>query len=100
MSFRCRCGHDRRRGPASPADCPAGWRTVAFAVGRGGLTRSHATHNGPMPDTADARAASHLARNLVSLRHVRGLTQDGLAKAAAVPRSTVANLESGAGNPS
>jgi transcriptional regulator with XRE-family HTH domain len=53
-----------------------------------------------MPDTADARAASHLARNLVSLRHVRGLTQDGLAKAAAVPRSTVANLESGAGNPS
>jgi quercetin dioxygenase-like cupin family protein/DNA-binding XRE family transcriptional regulator len=46
------------------------------------------------------RTASHLARNLASLRHVRALTQDGLAKAAAVPRSTVANLESGAGNPS
>jgi quercetin dioxygenase-like cupin family protein len=44
--------------------------------------------------------ASHLARNLVSLRHTRSLTQDGLAKAAAVPRSTIANLESGEGNPS
>jgi len=44
--------------------------------------------------------AAHLARNLVSLRHARGLTQGTLAKAAAVPRSTIANLESGAGNPS
>src|SRR5207237_484877 len=34
------------------------------------------------------------------LRHTRALTQDGLAKAAAVPRSTIANLESGDGNPS
>jgi XRE family transcriptional regulator, regulator of sulfur utilization len=49
-----------------------------------------------MPDSA----ASHLARNLVSLRHTRTLTQGDLAKAAAVPRSTIANLESGAGNPS
>jgi len=49
---------------------------------------------------ADRSTASHLARNLVSLRHTRSLTQDGLAKAAAVPRSTVANLESGEGNPS
>lgn len=48
----------------------------------------------------DDRTASHLARNLVSLRHTRTLTQDGLAKAAAVPRSTIANLESGDGNPS
>jgi transcriptional regulator with XRE-family HTH domain len=48
----------------------------------------------------DSRAASHLARNLISLRHTRTLTQDGLAKAAAVPRSTIANLESGDGNPS
>jgi XRE family transcriptional regulator, regulator of sulfur utilization len=46
------------------------------------------------------RTASHLARNLASLRHTRGLTQAALAKAAAVPRSTVANLESGTGNPS
>jgi XRE family transcriptional regulator, regulator of sulfur utilization len=53
-----------------------------------------------MSETPDPRAASHLARNLVSLRHARGLTQDGLAKAAAMPRSTVATLESGEGNPS
>jgi len=45
-------------------------------------------------------AAAHLARNLGSLRHARQLTQDALARAAAVPRSTIANLESGAGNPS
>ena len=45
-------------------------------------------------------AASHLARNLASLRHTRGLTQDALAKHAAVPRSTITNLESGDGNPS
>jgi XRE family transcriptional regulator, regulator of sulfur utilization len=50
---------------------------------------------------ADERStAGHLARNLVSLRHTRTLTQDALAKAAAVPRSTIANLESGDGNPS
>ncbi|MBS0447668.1 MAG: helix-turn-helix transcriptional regulator [Proteobacteria bacterium] len=49
---------------------------------------------------ADAKTAQHLARNLASLRHVRALTQDALAKAAAVPRSTIATLESGAGNPS
>ena len=45
-------------------------------------------------------AAAHLARNLASLRHVRGVTQQALAKAAGVPRSTVSNLESGGGNPS
>jgi transcriptional regulator with XRE-family HTH domain len=44
--------------------------------------------------------ARHLARNLVNLRHARKLTQDAVAKAAAVPRSTIANLESGTGNPS
>src|SRR5207302_6718565 len=44
--------------------------------------------------------AAHLARNLISLRHARTLTQDALAKAAGVPRSTIANLESGEGNPS
>lgn len=51
-----------------------------------------------MDNTDHARA--HLARNLVSLRHARSLTQEALAKAAGVPRSTVANLESGEGNPS
>jgi transcriptional regulator with XRE-family HTH domain len=42
----------------------------------------------------------HLARNLSTLRGVRSLTQEALAKAAGVPRSTIANLESGGGNPS
>ena len=56
------------------------------------------TAAGAAPD--ERQAASHLARNLASLRHTRSLTQDALAKAAAVPRSTIANLESGAGNPS
>jgi hypothetical protein len=37
-------------------------------------------------DPAGATTASHLARNLVSLRHTRALTQDGLAKGAGVPR--------------
>lgn len=46
------------------------------------------------------RVAAYLARNLASLRHARALTQGALAKAAAVPRSTIANLESGVGNPS
>lgn len=46
------------------------------------------------------RTAAHLARNLAGLRHARSLTQQQLARAAAVPRSTIANLESGVGNPS
>lgn len=46
------------------------------------------------------RVPAHLARNLLSLRHVRSLTQEALAKSAGVPRSTIANLESGGGNPS
>jgi transcriptional regulator with XRE-family HTH domain len=46
------------------------------------------------------QTAAHLARNLASLRHTRALTQDALAKAAGLPRSTIANLESGDGNPS
>jgi len=45
-------------------------------------------------------ASRHLARNLAALRQVRSLTQDALAKGAGVPRSTIANLESGDGNPS
>jgi XRE family transcriptional regulator, regulator of sulfur utilization len=43
---------------------------------------------------------THLARNLLALRHVRNLTQGTLAKAAGVPRSTISNLESSSGNPS
>ncbi len=52
-----------------------------------------------MKETPDL-AASHLARNMASLRHSRALTQDALAKLSAVPRSTITNLESGDGNPS
>lgn len=44
--------------------------------------------------------AAHLSRNLISLRHVRNLTQEALARAADLPRSTIANLESSEGNPS
>lgn len=44
--------------------------------------------------------ALYLSRNLLALRHARSLTQEALAKASALPRSTVANLESGTGNPS
>ena len=51
-----------------------------------------------MSDSPDE--ARHLARNLASLRHTRALTQGALAKAASVPRSTIATLESGTGNPS
>lgn len=46
------------------------------------------------------RIASHLARNLAGLRHARNQTQQDLARASGVPRSTIANLESGTGNPS
>src|SRR5205814_2907455 len=49
---------------------------------------------------APHHVAAHLARNLTSLRHARSLTQEALAKAAGIPRSTIANLESGEGNPS
>jgi len=49
---------------------------------------------------ANTPVSAHLARNLASLRHARGITQESLAKKAGVPRSTVANLESGGGNPS
>jgi len=47
-----------------------------------------------------AAVAAHLGRNLSTLRRTRGLTQGALAKAADLPRSTIANLESGEGNPS
>ncbi|WP_042303712.1 helix-turn-helix transcriptional regulator [Paraburkholderia kururiensis] len=45
-------------------------------------------------------AAQHLARNLVALRRTRALTQEALAKVSGLPRSTIANLESGDSNPS
>jgi transcriptional regulator with XRE-family HTH domain len=42
----------------------------------------------------------NLAERIQDLRARRGLTQADLAKMAKVPRSTIANLESGTGNPS
>jgi XRE family transcriptional regulator, regulator of sulfur utilization len=74
----------------SRAPCPTHWQVV------------FPTHNRAMSsdETPGGTAASHLARNLANLRHTRGLTQDMLAREAGVPRSTIANLESGEGNPS
>ena len=51
-------------------------------------------------DADSRRASAFLARNLLSLRHARALTQDALAAASGLPRSTIANLESGEANPS
>lgn len=44
--------------------------------------------------------SAHLANNVVELRQKRNLTQSVLANLAGVPRSTIANIESGRGNPS
>lgn len=41
----------------------------------------------------------HLAANLRTLRGRAGLTQQALAERAGLPRSTLANLETGSGNP-
>jgi len=46
-----------------------------------------------------AEAAHNLARTLVQLREVRGLTQQQLAQLSGVPRPTLASLESGGANP-
>lgn len=46
-----------------------------------------------------AEVASNLAANVKQLREARELTQLQVAKAAQVPRATVANLETGAANP-
>lgn len=43
--------------------------------------------------------ANHLARNVAALRDKRNLTQNGLAKLAGLPRSTITYIESGEGNP-
>lgn len=48
----------------------------------------------------DDALPSRLAANLERLRRERRLTQAALARAARVPRSTLAHLESGRGNPS
>lgn len=47
-----------------------------------------------------ARSAAYLALNVRALRKTRSWTQQQLAERAGIPRSTVASMESGAGNPS
>ena len=44
--------------------------------------------------------SKNLADRILDLRNRRGLTQSDLARLSDVPRSTIANLESGTGNPS
>ncbi len=43
--------------------------------------------------------SNRLGRNIRVLREARGLTQSQIAKLAAIPRATLAHLESGGGNP-
>src|SRR4051794_39967351 len=87
-----------RHAPAARTDTPPPRRrpTIAAHPLHNRRTMSASAADVPEPPST----ASHLARNLVSLRHARNLTQDALGRAAAVPRSTIANLESGDGNPS
>lgn len=51
-----------------------------------------------MPMSTDA--ATNLSRNVLALRRGRNLSQASLATLAGIPRSTIAHIESGAGNPS
>ena len=44
--------------------------------------------------------AENLAQNLKSLRLIKAISQDQLAQLAAIPRSTLTNMESGQSNPS
>ena len=53
-----------------------------------------------MNDALFEPLSRNLAERIQELRNRRGLTQADLAKLADVPRSTIANLESGTGNPS
>ena len=41
----------------------------------------------------------NLSENIKNLRNLRGFTQSKLAKLAKIPRSTIASIESGSGNP-
>jgi transcriptional regulator with XRE-family HTH domain len=61
-----------------------------------GITKEHGETE--MKHDQEA-AAAHLGRNIQALREARGQTQQQIAKLAAVPRATWANLESGAANP-
>jgi len=52
-----------------------------------------------MQDASLATLGLHLAHNLKEIRERRGLTQAQLARLCEVPRSTIANVESGGSNP-
>ena len=52
-----------------------------------------------MTDTLGDTLGRNLSSNLKYLRSQRGLTQDRLARQSGIPRSTLATLESGDGNP-
>lgn len=51
------------------------------------------------PDDPLPELAANLAGNLRAVRERRGLTQARLARLCAIPRSTIAHLEAGGGNP-
>ncbi len=48
----------------------------------------------------DSKIPQILATNITTLRYLRGVTQEQLAKKAMIPRSTLTHFESGSGNPS
>lgn len=50
-------------------------------------------------DLTQAQLATHLADNLRSIREGMALTQVALAQLCSVPRSTIANIETGTSNP-
>lgn len=50
-------------------------------------------------DDDTARLSSHLCANVRALRAARGLTQQGLAEIAGLPRATIAKIEAGSPNP-
>jgi len=52
-----------------------------------------------MNDRALREMGGNLARNLKEIRELRGLTQLQLAKLCELPRSTIANVETGGSNP-
>src|SRR5690349_19183112 len=91
---RWRGGHPRtpraRRQRARPAPAPAPDVFRRLLVSRPAMADA---------DEQVERLASNLARNLKYVREQRGLTQGQLAKLSGVPRSTVANVETGAANP-
>src|SRR3982074_3035036 len=96
--MRWREGRARRH--AAPVPCPAHWQRVTMTSAMNDSDATQPVEPAASGVADDRSAATHLARNLAARRRAPHLTQDALARAAAVPRSTIANLESGAGNPS